>query len=81
MATWHVRPVPGRGWQVLTPGYTQACAIKSDRQTAVEAACQRIADEGGGEVAVYDDMGGAPAKVLVAASLDPYRSTWSPLTA
>lgn len=72
MATWYVRPLPAGGWQVLTPGYTQACAIRTDKDAAIQAACTRIADEGGGTVAVQTESGQLDHLVDVAASHSPY---------
>lgn len=78
MATWYVRPLPAGGWQVLTPGYTQACAICSDHDTAVRAACARVADEGGGQVVTQTENDQFDEVVLVGASQDPFKTGLSP---
>lgn len=78
MATWYVRPLPTGGWQVLTPGYTQACAVRSDQEEAVRAACTRAADEGGGQIAVQTADGQLDRVVHVAASYSPYDVGLSP---
>lgn len=57
MATWQVRAHPRGGWQVVTPGGTQACARLPDRPSAIAAACLRIGDEGGGVLVVFDAAG------------------------
>ncbi len=72
MATWYVRPLLSGGWQVLTPGYTQACAVCTDPDVAVRAARTRIADEGGGQLAVLAETGELAYTVAVAASHSPY---------
>lgn len=74
MATWHVRRISTGGWQVLTPAYTQACAICADEENAVAAAYARVADEGGGFVAVHSWDGEVSRTVSVAPSLSPYLS-------
>ena len=78
MATWYTRPLPAGGWQVLTPGYTQACAVLPDQDAAIRAACTRIADEGGGQVAVQTESGQLDQLVDVAASHSPYDAGLSP---
>ena len=72
MATWYVRASRSGGWQVLTPGYTQACAVCTDQDVAVRAACTRIADEGGGQLAILAETGELAYAVDVAASHSPY---------
>lgn len=74
MATWYVRPLPTGGWQVLTPGYTQACAVCSDPDAAVRAACTRIADEGGGQVALQTEGGQLDRLIDVAAHHSPHNT-------
>lgn len=74
MATWYVRPLPAGGWQVLTPGYTQACAICSDHDTAVRAAWARVADEGGGQVITQTENSSFDHKIDVGASHTPSRA-------
>ena len=78
MATWYVRPLPAGGWQVLTPGYTQACAVRPDQDAAIRAACTRIADEGGGQVAVQTANGQLDELIDVAASYSPHDAGLSP---
>ena len=78
MATWYVRPLPAGGWQVLTPGYTQGCRVRPDQNGAIRAACTRIADEGGGQVAVQTASGQLDQLVGVAASYSPHDAGLSP---
>lgn len=78
MATWYVRPLPEGGWQVLTPGYTQACAICCDHRTAVRAACARVADEGGGQVVTQTNNGQFDQLIDVGASHAPFKTGLSP---
>lgn len=69
---WHVRSLSPGGWQVLTPGYTQACGVHSTEGAAVDAACTRVADEGGGSVTVYSGNGTVNRVVSVSPSPAPY---------
>gem|GEM_PF-6343414 len=69
--TWHVHPLTGGHWQVLTPSLTQACGIHATEQEAVGAACTRLSDEGGGSVAIHSDTGGVVRTVTVAAGQSP----------
>lgn len=69
---WQVRPLSSGGWQVLTPGHTQTCGIRSSEAAAVDAACARVADEGGGSVTVYSGHGTVDRSVSVSPSLAPY---------
>lgn len=78
MATWYVRPLLAGGWQVLTPGYTQGCAVLSDQDAAILAACTRVADEGGRQVAVQTVSGQLDQVVDVVASHSPYDAGLSP---
>lgn len=68
---WHVQPLSGGRWRVLTPSFTQACGIHVDEQDAVRAAAGRIADEGGGSVKVYSTAGEIDRTVTVAAGASP----------
>lgn len=72
MATWYLRALRSGGWQVLTSGYTQACAVSTDQDVAVRASCTRIADEGGGQLTVLAETGELAYAVDVAASHSPY---------
>lgn len=69
---WQVRPLSSGGWQVLTPGLTQTCGIRPSEEAAVDAACTRVADEGGGSVTVYSDNGTVDRVLSVSPSLAPY---------
>lgn len=70
---WLVCPV-STGWQVITPGGTQATSVRATVGEAVQRACLMAADEGGGQVIVHDQQGSPEHTYPVQGSVQPFRS-------
>ncbi len=65
---WQVRLHPEGTWQVLTPGRTQACARRTNREEAVADACRLASEEVGGEVTLWTANGEVESRRRVPAA-------------
>jgi hypothetical protein len=72
MGEWLVRPHPSKGWQVLTPGRTQATSA-ADQYEAISKAVRMVADEGGGQLVVSHPDGLSCERQTIWPSARPYQ--------